>query len=83
MIDLYLDQKVESMASCTSWTVEINGGGFVPSCAPTLSQYKYKEKRLECENNIPDFSVKRSIYRTPSVWPTVTLIGPVVQPKSG
>jgi hypothetical protein len=25
--DLYLDQKVESMTSGTSWTVEINGGG--------------------------------------------------------
>jgi hypothetical protein len=25
--DLYLDQKVESMVSYTSWTVENNGGG--------------------------------------------------------
>jgi hypothetical protein len=43
--DLYLDQKVESMASCTSWTVEINGGGFVPAGAPTLKSVQVQKKK--------------------------------------
>jgi hypothetical protein len=73
--DLYLDQKVGLIVSCTSWTVEINGGRFVPACTRRLSQYKYKNKRLKCQNNVLDSSVKRSIYRTLSVWPTVILIG--------
>jgi hypothetical protein len=45
ILDLYLDQKVESMASCTSWTVEINGGGFVPVGAPTLKSVQVQKKK--------------------------------------
>jgi hypothetical protein len=45
--DLYLDQKGELMASCTSWTVEINGGGFVPAGAPTLKSVQVQRRRGE------------------------------------
>jgi hypothetical protein len=69
------------MASCMSWTVEINGGGFVPAGAPMLKSVQVQ--REELENNVPDSSVKRSIYKAPSAWPTVTLLGRIEHPKFG
>jgi hypothetical protein len=45
--DLYLDQKVESMASCMLWTVEMNGGGFVPAGALTLKSVQVQRKEAK------------------------------------
>jgi hypothetical protein len=45
--EYYLDQKVGLMASCTSWTVEINGGGFLPACAPTLKSVQVQREEVK------------------------------------
>jgi hypothetical protein len=66
--DLYLDQKVESMVSYTSWTVENNGGG-VCTCRrsdATLKSVQGTKRKVKLENIISDSSVMRSIYRAPS-----------------
>jgi hypothetical protein len=41
------DQKVGLMASYSSWMVEINGGGFVPACAPTLKSVQVQREEVK------------------------------------